>query len=727
MRFAKRMHELHFTVDRSACRNPFVLTRTLFISGKFPLQQVLVFCLAFGFSIVAFSAEPAWHYEKYAHYSRGEPLSELLQDFSSSIGVPVVVSKKVTAKVNGNFAQVGAKKFLNKLSQIYNFVWFYDGNVIFVSHADEVQTKIVHLPHLSGQALKKNLRDLGLWDNRFGFRLSASGDIAYLSGPPRFVQYAAQASELLNANFVQDSKRDFIVRVFPLRYALAADRRLHQNEKNAVIPGVASILRRMVTRLKDTSIKLESKEPGTQGNLAQRSLQSARGLGLPGLTPTQGSPQEAMHEAAPATGAPAASAAGMADNKKTSANGESYGTIHNAFIYAEPRLNAVIVRALKEDMPMFAKLIRTLDVPTKQVEIEVTILDISSDFIETLGFEWQANDSGSYAGTYSTILTKSVGEFILRIRALEEKGNVRIVSKPAVLTLDNEEAIIDSSETFYVKLEGERDVDLVPVTVGSVLKVTPRVVSEENENYIYLSIIIEDGKRENNSSVDNIPGTTKTMISSQAIVREQESLLLGGHYYEYSSEVRHKVPLLGDLPILGFFFSRNTTNKNRMTRMFMITPKIIKDKIPVPAMTTAQPGGQPLASVAAQGTSSVFQERSEMQEENTPARLQKNQESEEKRTADATAEKGKTKSTQFEPLYGWTVQAGSFRERFHAEKRLRLLANASFPAKLSVVSAKNGTRHYRVYAGNRLAHGQALRLRNTIRKEIVSDAFLVQH
>ncbi len=694
------------------------------------MQQILLFCLAFGFSVVAFSAEPAWHYEKYAHYSRGESLPQLLQDFSSSIGVPVVVSKKVTAKVNGSFPQVRAKKFLDELSQIYNFVWFYDGNVIFVSHANEVQTKVVHLPHLTGQALKSNLRDLGLWDDRFGFRLSASGDVAYLSGPPRFVQYVAEASELLSKNFMLDSKKDFIVRVFPLRYALAADRRLHRDEKNAVIPGVASVLRRMVAHLKDAQGKLTSEGAGTQGYPAQRSMPSLTGTGLPGLpglTPTTSFPEKgSIGETAPSASALGA-AKGGATNKAASRSGGSGGIVHTAFIYAEPRLNAVIVRALKEDMPMFEKLINMLDIPTKQIEIEVTILDISTSFLEELGFEWQqrylTSGSSEVPSPFTTILTKGIDEFLVRIRALEEEGNVRIVSKPAVLTLDNQEAIIDSSETFYVRLVGERDVDLVPVTVASVLKVMPRVVSKKNENHIYLGIVIEDGKMEN-SAVDGIPGTSKTMISSQAIVKEGESLLLGGHYYEYSSELRHQIPILGDLPLIGFLFSRNTTNKTKMTRLFTITPRIIKDHIPVAAIARA--GNSPQALATTQGTSSPFQGHSVVQEGNPSAGLQENQGSREKE-AGATAGKAGTENTQFEPLSGWTVQAGSFRERFRAEKQLQLLAAASFPAKLTVINTKNGDRRYRVYAGNKLAHGQALRLLSTIREEIVSDAFLVQH
>ena len=671
---------------------------------------------------MAFSAEPAWHYEKYAHYSRGEPLPQLLQDFSSSIGVPIMVSEKVTANVNGSFSQVRAKKFLDELSKIYNFVWFYDGSVIFVSHTDELQTKVVHLPHLTGQALKKNLRDLGLWDDRFGFRLSASGDVAYLSGPPRFVQYVAEASELLSKNFMQDSKKDFVVRVFPLRYALAADRNLHRDEKNAVIPGVASVLRKMVTRLQDTRIKLTGAGAGTQGSIRQTTAPSLSGAGLPGLpglTPATGSLGGAS--APGASGTPA----GGATSKAASGSGESDGVIHNAFIYAEPRLNAVIVRALKEDMPMFEKLIRMLDLPTKQVEIEVTVLDISTNFLEELGFDWQQTVSGgASAGGFSTILTQGIGDFLLNVRALEEKGNVHIVSRPAVLTLDNEEAIIDSSETFYVRLVGEREVDLVPVTVGSVLKVTPRVVSKNNKDYIYLGINIEDGKQESSSAIDGVPGTSKTKISSQAIVKEEESLLLGGHNYEYSSELRHQVPILGDLPIIGLLFSRKSVNITKMTRMFTITPRIIKDKIP--AATIARAGNSPQALATVQGTSSSFQGHSVVQEGDTSARLQENWKPREKE-AGATAGKAETENTQFESLSGWTVQAGSFRERFRAENQLQLLADASFPVKLTVVNSKNGNRHYRVYAGNKLARDQALKLLSTIREEIVPDAFLVQH
>ena len=138
------------------------------------------------------------------------------------------------------------------------------------------------------------------------------------------------------------------------------------------------------------------------------------------------------------------------------------------------------------------------------------------------------------------------------------------------------EAVLDNSQTFYVEVAGTDDAQLFPVTYGSVLKVTPRIVKEVTGRKIHLSVNIHDGTRAAESeNVKDLPTIKNSSISTQAVIDERESLLVGGYYYEKTVEGTSKVPILGDLPILGAMFRDKRDEYTKTVRLFLITPRII--------------------------------------------------------------------------------------------------------------------------------------------------------
>src|SRR5262249_27962645 len=155
-------------------------------------------------------------------------------------------------------------------------------------------------------------------------------------------------------------------------------------------------------------------------------------------------------------------------------------------IEVEPRLNAVIVRDAPERLPRYEQLIAALDVEPQSLEIEATIIDVNTDRARELGVDWRWNNAGNSAsfsggvptvgpGGVASVVLGSVGQFIARIRALQNEGAARVVSSPQVVTLSNVEALFDNSSTFYVRVAGREEVDLFNVSAGTTLRVTPHV------------------------------------------------------------------------------------------------------------------------------------------------------------------------------------------------------------------------------------------------------------
>jgi len=273
-----------------------------------------------------------------------------------------------------------------------------------------------------------------------------------------------------------------------------------------------------------------------------------------------------------------------------------------AFIQADARLNAVIIRDIDEKMPYYEEIISILDVPVGLVQIQATIIDVDTDYLHELGVNWRfrAGDRGDVKTrggfgadedlspistalalgqglNLATIIGDSAEYFLARIHALETDGKAWILSRPSVLTLDNMEAVLERAETVYVRVPGTYQVDLFDVSVGIVLKVTPHVIEEEEGPKIKLAVKIEDGSF-TDVSVDQIPTTKKTAINTQAMVREKESLLIGGYYQERETEAVSRVPCLGTIPGLGLLFREKKASKVKTERMFLITPTIVTDK-----------------------------------------------------------------------------------------------------------------------------------------------------
>ena len=223
--------------------------------------------------------------------------------------------------------------------------------------------------------------------------------------------------------------------------------------------------------------------------------------------------------------------------------------------------------------------------------IPYAIIDINTDSLDRLGVNWKLdlNSSGSdfiefnpfssdtsTSDTFSTIIQNTSGRLFTQVNLLSSEGKAKVLARPSVLTLDNMEAVLDNSQTFYVEVASTEDAQLFPVTYGSVLKVTPRIVEEVTGRKIHLSVNIQDGARgDTRENVKELPTIKNSTISTQAVIDENESLLIGGYYYESNNQSVSKVPVLGDIPLVGAMFRSKSDTYVKTVRLFLITPRIV--------------------------------------------------------------------------------------------------------------------------------------------------------
>ncbi|WP_440894266.1 type III secretion system outer membrane ring subunit SctC [Aeromonas dhakensis] len=504
------------------------------------LRPLLWFCMGvMAWSRPALAQELDWLPMPYSYVAEGESLRDVLVNFGANYEVSVVVSDKINDQVNGQFEHEEPLAFLQQLASLYNLVWYYDGNVLYVFKNSEVQSRLIKLAQTGAAELKQALLRAGIWEPRFGWRPDADNRLVYVSGPPRYLELIEQTAMALEQQSQLRSEKTgpLAIEIFPLKYASATDRAIQYRDKDVDAPGVATILSRL---------------------LSNAGVQMVNGEGAKGVGTHSG----------------------------------------QAIVQADPSLNAVLVRDAPERMAMYGKLIAALDKPAARIEVALSIIDINAEDLSQLGVDWRV---GIRTGSNQQVIIKTTGDrkgieggaalgslvdsrgldyLLARVNLLENEGNAQVVSRPTLLTQENTQAVIDHSETYYVKISGERVAELKGITYGTMLRMTPRVIQLGDRPEVSLSLHIEDGSQKPNSSgLDGIPTISRTVVDTIARVGHGQSLLIGGIYRDELSESLSKVPFLGDIPYLGALFRSKESQTRRQVRLFIIEPRLIDDGI----------------------------------------------------------------------------------------------------------------------------------------------------
>lgn len=551
------------------------------INGKNPvgaLAMMLVSAVLF-LARPALGLEPKWSKEPYSHTAQDESLRDMLADFTGSSGVRAIISRQINDRVSGRFEGQAPAKFMEKISRIYGLYWFYDGSHLYIYKSSEIRTRSWSLQFVTFAKLASTLKDMGIWDDRYPLRSGLSDEAVSVTGPPRYIEMVLEVSARLDGKGLESAPTfadGQTIKVFPLRYAWAGDVTFTLSGKLNTVPGIATLLNNLIN--KDPAVI----HPST---MAADYVTAMRGL-------------------APNTNEVEVSPVGI--------NVPPPPTKSRVAIYADTRTNSVLIKDTRENLQRFVPIVNAIDVPMGLVELDATIIDVSNGSVLDLGVEWQQATSATVNGkpmsilhgqtfsnlnppgadgkppaspvtpplldgyTFSTLGTALGGVFMARLRALEGKGLARIASRPSVLTFDNLEANIGHTQTLHVRIAGERTANLFQIETGTVLRVTPHITEDETGKSLRMVVAIEDGSPATDTPVDNIPIINNSVVNTQAMVAEGESLLLGGFIRTEETVTASQVPLLGSIPVIGNLFKKSTRIKNKVERIFMITPRIIE-------------------------------------------------------------------------------------------------------------------------------------------------------
>ncbi|RMP84434.1 Type III secretion system outer membrane pore protein [Pseudomonas syringae pv. actinidiae] len=543
---------------------------------EFEMRKALMWLplLLIGLTPVTWAVTPeAWKHTAYAYDARQTELTTALADFAKEFGMALDMPS-IPGTLDGRIRAQSPEEFLDRLGQEYHFQWFVYNDTLYVSPSSEHTSARVEVSSDAVDDLQTALTDVGLLDKRFGWGVLPNEGVVLVRGPAKYVELVRDYSKKVETPEKGD-KQDIVV--FPLKYANASDRTIRYRDQQLTVAGVASILQDL----------LDTRSRGEAINGINLLGHGGANAGLAGGgADTQSLPLDSSGIDTGALQQGLDRVLSYGSGSKKSGKSRSGGRA-NIRVTADVRNNAVLIYDLPSRKPMYEKLIKELDVSRNLIEIDAVILDIDRNELAELSSRWNFN-AGSVgggvnlfdAGTSSTMFIQNAGKFSAELHALEGNGSASVIGNPSILTLENQPAVIDFSRTEYLTATSERVANIEPITAGTSLQVIPRSLDHDGKPQVQLIVDIEDGQIDISDINDTQPSVRKGNVSTQAVIAEHGSLVIGGFHGLEANDKVHKIPLLGDIPYIGkLLFQSRSRELSQRERLFILTPRLIGDQV----------------------------------------------------------------------------------------------------------------------------------------------------
>jgi len=263
-------------------------------------------------------------------------------------------------------------------------------------------------------------------------------------------------------------------------------------------------------------------------------------------------------------------------------------------VTVDTRTNILLIKDTAAVIDSVKEIIEVLDVAVRQVVIEARMVTVSDSVAEDLGVSWGLDSSSgdsdsrlntldvnlpvaSSAGTLGfQVATLANGNILdLELSALEQESKAEIIASPRITTLNQQTAYIEQgTEIPYVESSssGATTVSFEKAVLS--LQVTPQITPD---NKLILDLVItQDSVGETVTTSDGESVSIDTQeIQTQVLVDNGETLVLGGIYQQQISDTISKVPVLGDIPYLGYFFRNSVTDNTKSELLIFVTPRIV--------------------------------------------------------------------------------------------------------------------------------------------------------
>jgi type II secretory pathway component GspD/PulD (secretin) len=270
---------------------------------------------------------------------------------------------------------------------------------------------------------------------------------------------------------------------------------------------------------------------------------------------------------------------------------------YKPFIKADNTLNTLVVTASPEMLERIAADVKRIDIPIRQVLLEVLVIELSGDARKNLGTEWQwkgekpkgEDSSGTLKFTANVLASvfseltyaypAGITSFLFSLKPMVENGEAKIHANPRIVTMDGHQAdiFLGQEQSYLVLTESDSGTTVtrqrVIIKTGVTLNFLPQISP--------LGDITVKVEPEVSATVgfnkDGYPIISSRRANTTVRIKDGQTFVIGGLLHEFESQTVGKVPILGDIPLFGRLFRTERTEKSETEVVIMVTPHIIEE------------------------------------------------------------------------------------------------------------------------------------------------------
>jgi type IV pilus assembly protein PilQ len=293
-------------------------------------------------------------------------------------------------------------------------------------------------------------------------------------------------------------------------------------------------------------------------------------------------------------------------------------------IFSDDRSNQLVIRDIPSVIPTVDNLIRQLDRKSQQVEIEARVVSASRSFSQDIGVQWgfagsttsgrsifggvpgvgvspittgtgipqpplvSGSSSGSSSGSLPFNVNLGAGvptsgfyfghrspNFAVDvfITAAESKGVGKLLSKPKIITQNNEKAEVKQGTKIPIQTTINNTISVQYIDAVLRLQVTPQITAEGT---VFMDVLVENTQIDNGiPRVQGIPALDTQSAETKVLVADGGTVVIGGIIVTQQQTQVNQVPIVGSLPVIGYLFRRTNVNIQSQELLFFLTPRII--------------------------------------------------------------------------------------------------------------------------------------------------------
>ena len=533
-----------------------------------------------------------WENKRVTIHTYEEDIQTTLRAIARLVGLSITFGEGITDTVSLDLENFPAKKAFDMIMEEYGLDYKQDVDSIHVFKRGVLQEVWIELANIDVEEAKRAIQRFGFMKKEVKILFDKPTNTIFLTGPPR------EAGNIRNLiNVLESSKKKALeakpeIRYFPLRYAKVEDTKLKIGDQEITVKGLVTVLTEILDLTKTgekTQIITGPKQPKGEQPQSKEVIASAQ--------------EEQIRVV-------------------KSMIGTESGTITS-----DPRTNRIIIRDYPEKLDEYAKIIKEFDRPTKMVKIDVMIVEATKDFAREVGIgvtgmkqkrSPEITRSTSVFGTsgpsreaYDTRDTLTLiplpetlagtpissygiaGTFIYEgakstlfttLSLAETKGISKTINRSSIVTMDNMEAIVDSTTSITFKIQSGGDnptVEDKTIDAGIILNTTPHIIETEDKGFLVELVITAERSTFLTARTDDIPHEVTTSLTTQAVIGDKKTLIIGGFFDNAYARGETGVPCLMNIPGIGHAFKTASTRNPKSNLLFILTPTVISmDSIP---------------------------------------------------------------------------------------------------------------------------------------------------